>query len=252
MKIKLTDQEVLEIFAQRKHLRVHHSNPETSKQLAVRYRVSERTVRDIWSRRTRRDLTKKAWTVEEHSSQTQAKQGRGRPFGAKDGVPRQRALHNAPSNSSESSNSDTTSEDSASRDSLSITGTEPCGGQAVPQEMPPKNGLLFNQAILELLRKGIQQPPPNAPGAAPTPLSSELRPVQQTFPIFFDALHPPAVPPFTSSQQVQTSLFNGWHTLGQAPSTMPPGQLLEILKSNVIPSVAGHSPAALLQFRSQH
>jgi len=254
MKVKLTDEEALEIFAQRAHVRFHQSNALTSKELAVRYHVSERTVRDIWSRRTRRDLTHQAWTAEEHLSHALVKPGRGRPFGAKDGVPRQRQVQEAPSNSTQSSNSDTTSEeDSSSRDdSLSSVDTDSSVGQTGTLGMPPRNGLLFNQAIVELLRKGIQQPPPGAPGMAPSmppsmppsmapsmapaPLSSQFCPVQAATPLLFDALHLPAVPPFTSSQQMQMSLFNGWHTLQQTSRTLPPGQLLEMLKKMAPPS----------------
>eukprot|EP00961_Rhodomonas_salina_P134471 1808927-Rhodomonas_salina.1 len=60
MKVKLTDEEVHQIFALRPCVNQHKSNALTSKVLAVRYRVTERTVRDIWSRRTRRDVTKRA------------------------------------------------------------------------------------------------------------------------------------------------------------------------------------------------
>mmetsp|Transcript_1407 Transcript_1407/g.3092 ORF Transcript_1407/g.3092 Transcript_1407/m.3092 type:complete len:409 (+) Transcript_1407:72-1298(+) len=263
MKVKLTEEEVLEIFAQRAQVNSHRSNAMTSKELAIRYRVSERTIRDIWSRRTRRDLTLQSWTAEEHLSTTQMRQGR--PVGAKDGVPRQRQ----PAQASEftlSSSSDTTSEDCSPQDSISSTDCESSQGQADPQRMtassmqPPRNGLLFNQAVLALLRQGIQQPPPGAPGApgaTPTGQSSQFHSLQQNFPNVFDAVQTPAVNPFTSSQPGQSSLFNSSvppasQSLQQTSSAGPPRPVLHL--SNPLmhsPQVPPFAPTGALALQSQ-
>eukprot|EP00961_Rhodomonas_salina_P124605 1679185-Rhodomonas_salina.1 len=125
----------------------------------------------------------------------------GRPAGVKDGVPRQRPLaHPTLSDSSQSSSSETASEASSQLDSVSTSDCESSLSQVSSQRKPAPssqepytNGLLFNQAIIALLRQGIQQPPP-----LDTPSNSSISPMQQSFPSFFNALHLPPVPPFTS------------------------------------------------------
>eukprot|EP00961_Rhodomonas_salina_P031082 418389-Rhodomonas_salina.1 len=99
---KLTSAEVLEIFSRRSNINNYESNVTTSRQLALQYHISERTVRDIWSRRTRKDVTQNEWTLEEH--RTQNKRTIGRPLGAKDGGPRKphRRLQASSPRSSES------------------------------------------------------------------------------------------------------------------------------------------------------
>lgn len=87
--MKLTKRDVLYIFSQRAQVNNHESNALTSRQMAAKYGISERTVRDIWSRRSRRNLTQSAWTVEEVLSESKGKR-MGRPPGAKDTKPRHR------------------------------------------------------------------------------------------------------------------------------------------------------------------
>jgi len=87
--MKLSASDVLAIFEARALLNNHESNVFTSRELAKKYGISERTVRDIWSRRSRRSLTKPKWTVEEVLSENK-KRRMGRPPGAKDTAPRQR------------------------------------------------------------------------------------------------------------------------------------------------------------------
>lgn len=76
----MTDEEVLEIFSQRSNVNHHQSNALTSNQLARKYNISERTVRDIWSRRSRRELTQQLLTLEEQLAQKEKKKI-GRPLG---------------------------------------------------------------------------------------------------------------------------------------------------------------------------
>eukprot|EP00961_Rhodomonas_salina_P119780 1612187-Rhodomonas_salina.1 len=87
--MKLTKRDVLYIFSQRAQVNTHESNALTSRQLAAKYGISERTIRDIWSRRSRRTITQPAWTVEEVLSENKRKR-MGRPPGAKDTAPRRR------------------------------------------------------------------------------------------------------------------------------------------------------------------
>eukprot|EP00288_Rhodomonas_lens_P015174 CAMPEP_0177712592 /NCGR_PEP_ID=MMETSP0484_2-20121128/12485_1 /TAXON_ID=354590 /ORGANISM="Rhodomonas lens, Strain RHODO" /LENGTH=424 /DNA_ID=CAMNT_0019224419 /DNA_START=110 /DNA_END=1380 /DNA_ORIENTATION=+ len=107
--MKLKKRDVLYIFSQRAQVNTHDSNAVTSRQMAATYGISERTVRDIWSRRSRRNLTKSAWTVEETLSDNKAKRI-GRPPGAKDTSPRQRSQTSG-------SEEDTSSDGSATRQS---------------------------------------------------------------------------------------------------------------------------------------
>ena len=87
--MKLTKKDVLYIFSQRAQVNAYESNAVTSRTLASQFGISERTVRDIWSRRSRRHLTQSAWTVEEVVSEIKRKRI-GRPPGVKDAAPRQR------------------------------------------------------------------------------------------------------------------------------------------------------------------
>lgn len=177
MKAKLTDAEVLEIFSRRSNINNYESNASTSKQLAREFNVSERTVRDIWCRRTRRDVTQHAWTLEEHLTKNQKKIGR--PLGAKDGAPRQR--YGPPSTSRLRGISETTSEaDADPSDRSSSTDCNSLDGQSDVSEastyassdsLSGRNGLLFNEAVLALLKQGTQcpaasdnQPCPNGAG----------------------------------------------------------------------------------------
>ena len=109
--MKLTKKDVLYIFSQRAQVNTHESNAVTSRTLAIKFGISERTVRDIWSRRSRRHLTQSAWTVEEVLSEIKGKRI-GRPPGVKDAAPRQR--HNGVGPDSKGANtcsSETTSDD---------------------------------------------------------------------------------------------------------------------------------------------
>eukprot|EP00961_Rhodomonas_salina_P129373 1742501-Rhodomonas_salina.2 len=89
--MKLSLEDVLDIFAQRPHVVNHASNVEAARQLALRYGISEKTVRDVWCRKSRRCLTDHACTEEEKTLErdgTETERKVGRPPGAKDCTPR--------------------------------------------------------------------------------------------------------------------------------------------------------------------
>lgn len=106
--MKLTKRDVLHIFAQRAQVNNHESNALTSRQLATKYGISERTVRDIWTRRSRTNITMSHWTDDEKKEdKTPPQQRVGRPPGAKDTAPRKRQRTSGSEQETSSSDSGT-------------------------------------------------------------------------------------------------------------------------------------------------
>jgi len=67
-KPRLTPEQVLQIYDARPARRKDNTFIPCAKftrELAAQFDINERTVRDIWNRRTRREITRPAWTVEE-------------------------------------------------------------------------------------------------------------------------------------------------------------------------------------------